>query len=296
MDSCEPPFWNYPSIIFYEFSVQYKPKCEHSKWNFIMRIMLLSFLVGIIGSIFADLSFIMVALLFGAITTFAIIMTTPAPEYINKKHKDHEIREYCKEHDYNKYGHTHSQHHKNDGYKPLPFTVVVDPSRSQENYSSDSLKPTEHFVNGGSMPSSIQPSNAEDAFGIVEVDAHPYSGPSLPDYTPPTSKNPFMNLLLDEYKYNPDRPVAAPIGNPTVKQTLDDFFRIHWYSDPTDVFGKNQNQRQFVTQPSTTVPNDQGSFANWLYKIPGKTCKEGGRDACLAGTDGGLMPWLSHSS
>ena len=76
--------------------------------------------------------------------------------------------------------------------------------------------------------------------------------------------------------------------------TLDDYFRVHWFSDPTDVFGKNQNQRQFITQPSTTVPNDQGSFANWLYKIPGKTCKEGGY--CLAGTDGGLMPWLSHGS
>ena len=123
-----------------------------------------------------------------------------------------------------------------------------------------------------------------------------YSGPSLPDYTPPTSKNLFMNILLDEYKYNPDRPDAAPIGQPTVKQAMDDFFRVQWFSDPTDVFGKNQGQRQFITQPSTTVPNDQGSFANWLYKIPGKTCKEGGRSACLAGTDGGLMPWLSNSS
>ena len=146
------------------------------------------------------------------------------------------------------------------------------------------------------MPSSVQPSNAEDVIGIVEVDASPYAGPSLPDYTPPTSKNLFMNVLLDEMKYNPDRPGAAPVGNPTVKQTLDDFFRVHWFSDPTDVFGKNQNQRQYVTQPSTTVPNDQGSFANWLYKIPGKTCKEGGRESCLSGTDTGTIPWLSQSS
>jgi hypothetical protein len=138
--------------------------------------------------------------------------------------------------------------------------------------------------------------DVSEPFGRVEVDATPYAGPSFPDYTPPTSKNLFMNVLLDEYKYNPDRPEAAPVGNPTVKQTLDDFFRVHWYSDPTDVFGKTQNQRQFVTQPSTTVPNDQGSFANWLYKIPGKTCKEGGRDACLSGTDSGNIPWLNHSS
>ena len=178
---------------------------------------------------------------------------------------------------------------KMDDYKALPMTVTVDPSRSKQDYTA-----TEHFVNGGSS-NGVQPYSG-DVIGTIEVDATPYSGPSLPDYMPPTSRNLFMNVLLDEYKYNPNRPEAAPVGNKTVKQTLDDYFRVHWFSDPTDVFGKNQNQRQYVTQPSTTVPNDQGSFANWLYKIPGKTCKEGGRAACLAGTDGGLMPWLSHSS
>jgi hypothetical protein len=45
--------------------------------------------------------------------------------------------------------------------------------------------------------------------------------------------------------------------------------------------------------PSTSVPNDQGSFADWLYRIPGKTCKEGGREACLPGTDGGPVTWLN---
>jgi hypothetical protein len=118
----------------------------------------------------------------------------------------------------------------------------------------------------------------------------------LPDYTPPTARNLFMNVLLEEIKYNPGRPAAAPVDNPLVKQTLDDYFRVQWFSDPTDVFGKNQSQRQFVTQPSTTVPNDQGAFADWLYKIPGKTCKEGGREACLAGTDGGPIPWLNQAS
>jgi hypothetical protein len=30
-----------------------------------------------------------------------------------------------------------------------------------------------------------------------------------------------------------------------------------------------------------------------LYKIPGKTCKEGGREACVGGTEGGALPWLN---
>jgi hypothetical protein len=111
--------------------------------------------------------------------------------------------------------------------------------------------------------------------------------------TMPTAKNPFMNVLIDEIKYNPTRPPAAPINDPVVEGTLDDVFRVQFTSDPTDVFGKTQSQREFVAMPYTTVPNDQGSFADWLYRIPGKTCKEGGRSACLPGTDGSPVTWLN---
>ena len=113
--------------------------------------------------------------------------------------------------------------------------------------------------------------------------------------TLPTARNPFMNVLVDEIKYNPTRPMAASITDPSVKVGLDDFFRTEFYSDPTDVFGKTQSQRQFITMPSTSIPNDQDSYQNWLYRIPGKTCKEGGREACLPGTDGAAIPWLNVS-
>lgn len=112
-------------------------------------------------------------------------------------------------------------------------------------------------------------------------------------YTQPTARNPFMNVLIDEIKYNPTRPPAAPINDPQIEGSLDDVFRVQYTSDPTDVFGKTQSQREFVAMPSTTVPNDQGSFADWLYRIPGKTCKEGGRSACLPGTDGSPVVWLN---
>jgi hypothetical protein len=112
-------------------------------------------------------------------------------------------------------------------------------------------------------------------------------------FTSPTAKNPFMNVLIDEIKYNPTKPAAVSISGLDVATSLDDFFRTEFNRDPTDVFGRSQSQRQFVTMPATTIPNDQGSYQNWLYKIPGKTCKEGGRDACLPGTDGAAMPWLN---
>jgi len=118
------------------------------------------------------------------------------------------------------------------------------------------------------------------------------SGAASPTLTLPTARNPFMNVLIDEIKYNPKRPMAASVLDPSVKVGLDDFFRSGFYSDPTDVFGRTQSQRQFVTMPSTSIPNDVDSYQKWLYKIPGKTCKEGGREACLPGTDTCCLPWL----
>ena len=125
-----------------------------------------------------------------------------------------------------------------------------------------------------------------------------YRGDPVKDsvQTNPTPKNPFMNVLVDELKYNPKRAPAASVLDPEVKLTLDEFFKTEFYNDPTDVFGKNQGQRQFVTMPSTSIPNDVDSYQNWLYRIPGKTCKEGGREACLPGTDGAAIPWLNQEA
>jgi hypothetical protein len=116
-------------------------------------------------------------------------------------------------------------------------------------------------------------------------------------WTLPTPNNPFMNILLTDLK-EPSKwkPPVVSAFDPESKQQLDDFFRIQWFSDPTDVFGKNQGQRQFYTMPSNSIPGDRKSYQDWLYKIPGKTCKDGGGAACLPGTDGGKIPWLNKDS
>jgi hypothetical protein len=264
-DVCDPPFWRDFSILFKDFSLEFKPNCPHSAWNFSARLILVSFFIGMIASALGGLPALTVTLMFGVFTALAIIFTT-------KYEKPNEDKKW-------------------DTYHKLPYIANVDPDGYLGPLSGPGFGGgVEAFVNGGSKPGSIQPQAA------VEIDAFPYSGPMLPDYTPPTARNLFMNVLLEEIKYNPGRPQAASVNNPLVKQTLDDYFRVQWFSDPTDVFGKNQSQRQFVTQPSTTVPNDQGAFADWLYRIPGKTCKEGGRDACLAGTDGSPVTWLNQAS
>jgi len=341
--SCERPFWNDPAILFSHFSLEYEPSCQHSPWNFIARLVILSFFMGLIGSAVAGLQIVPVMMLFGVITAFVIIMTTPAKpnRFMIKEHPE-DTNSYDSQMKHYKDAKKHPQQpsskdkkstqpqlpsiSENDvpvtidfslrglitklfsrgepaqikpdrpiemtpdksSYKKLPYVTPTQP----QGYIAPTF--SEHFVNGGSAPGSVQPVPSYAAVsGVVEVDASPYSGAPLPDHTPPTSRNPFMNVLLEEMKYNPHRGSAESVSDPIVKQTFDDFFRVQWFSDPTDVFGKNQSQRQYVTQPSTTVPNDQGAFADWLYKIPGKTCKEGGRAACYGGTDGAVIPWLN---
>jgi X-X-X-Leu-X-X-Gly heptad repeat protein len=152
--------------------------------------------------------------------------------------------------------------------------------------STDSLA-TGSAGSPSSKGSRLPISTAQDVYDVIGLGAAPAN------LMLPTAKNPFMNVLIDELNYNPRRPLAASVMDPSVKVTLEEFFRTDFYTDPTDVFGKTQSQRQFVTMPSTGIPNDVDSYQNWLYRIPGKTCKEGGREACLPGTDGGALPWLN---
>jgi len=155
--------------------------------------------------------------------------------------------------------------------KIYPFQKSVIKDDKKENFEGSSIRP---YL------------KEESAFPII-------STPAATFLTKPTANNPFMNVLLDEITYNPNRPVADPIVHPMNQIILDEYFRVQWNSDPTDVFGRTQGQRQFYTMPSSSIPNDQGSYQNWLYLIPGKTCKEGNGKACIPGTQGAVVPSLS---
>jgi hypothetical protein len=298
-NACDPPFWEHPRILFDSFTLYYESRCSHSVWNFVARIVLLSLFIGMVGSLVAGLAFIPVATLFGTLTALALVMITPVPSGTSAAYEEVPIRKLV-----DPSGYLSSAGHRPqapEGASPSPSpSAYLAPMKERFEAGTYATSPSpspsipvkEAFVNGGGVKGAIQP--VEDPVGRDEIDAAPYSGPALPDHTPPTSRNPFMNILLDEYKYHPDRPPAAPVSHPDVEQVMDDYFRIQWHSDPTDVYGKKQSQRQFITQPSTSIPNDQGAFADWLYRIPGKTCKEGGRRACLTQTENGHIPWMSQ--
>lgn len=94
----------------------------------------------------------------------------------------------------------------------------------------------------------------------------------------PTKNNPFMNVLSSDYSENPTRPRACWIEG-KVKKDLKKKFDVNLYRDVGDIFHKTASDRQFYTTPSTTIPNDSMSYAEWLYG--GKpSCKEGNGQKC----------------
>jgi hypothetical protein len=119
-------------------------------------------------------------------------------------------------------------------------------------------------------------------------------GLSQDQRTGPTPANPFMNVLLTEISDNPYRNPAANVQGEAVKAELDQYFNTMFARDPGDVFNHTQNQRNWVAMPSTTIPNDQSAFANWLYRVPGQTYKEGNLSASQhVNTGADVLPWRS---
>ena len=93
----------------------------------------------------------------------------------------------------------------------------------------------------------------------------------------PTKENPFMNVLLtDDYTKTKK---ACPYTD-KLKETIDESFYDKIYKDTSNLYNQRNSQRQFYTMPSTTVPNEQNTFAKWCYKLP-KTCKEGNSSECI---------------
>jgi hypothetical protein len=120
---------------------------------------------------------------------------------------------------------------------------------------------------------------------------NPYDGPvKIPEILRfPTQDNPFGNMMVPDIL---DKPGAFSIKSYDDNVKYDDYFRVNWYSDPTDVFGKSQSQRQFYTMPSNSVPNDRESYQKWLYGGAG-ACKGNAKRKCATGTEGGHVPWMS---
>lgn len=91
--------------------------------------------------------------------------------------------------------------------------------------------------------------------------------------TQPTKDNPMGNVLLNEFTDNPKRPAAC--FYPTVKDKVKGFLSQNVPTDQADIYSsRNQSFRAFYSTPSTTIPNDQESFARAAYgSVFDKTCR-----------------------
>lgn len=112
-------------------------------------------------------------------------------------------------------------------------------------------------------------------------------------FEPVNENNPFGNVLMTDYDYNPNKKPAPPsynedVGSSIVNKTKDMVQSLHpdfpgmsdkLFSQSGDSYLLERSLRQFASNPSTTIPNDQTGFAEFLYGSM-ISCKEGNRFAC----------------
>jgi len=92
-------------------------------------------------------------------------------------------------------------------------------------------------------------------------------------HTIPTDKNPLMNVLLPEINGNPNRKSALKSYLPDNEKLINTKVKSQFskHIDPRIFQGLNNeldleySMRNFYTNPSTTIPNDQEGFSKFLY-------------------------------
>ena len=107
----------------------------------------------------------------------------------------------------------------------------------------------------------------------------------------PTKDNPFMNTPFFDVSADKELPQSCTsYDNKGIQRKIEKEFDKGLYRNYTDIFGKENSQRQFFSVPGRGGVPDQSSFAHWLYRTP-DTCKEGNSLACLSGAGTtGVMP------
>ena len=92
------------------------------------------------------------------------------------------------------------------------------------------------------------------------------------------SNNPFGNVLMTDYKYNPNKEAVNGEYNPETEQSVNKAIKdfivqenndnneiTNLFNNVGDQFTFEQNNRPFFTNPSTTIPNKQDDFLNFCF-------------------------------
>jgi hypothetical protein len=108
----------------------------------------------------------------------------------------------------------------------------------------------------------------QETFDIMRRKVSPSEKPTAAVETP-TADNPFMNVLFTDYVDNPNRVGAPP---DVTSKALDSSIREAFsktsdlFMDTSDTYGLMESSRNWVTQASTTIPNDLDGFQKFLNK------------------------------
>jgi len=98
----------------------------------------------------------------------------------------------------------------------------------------------------------------------------------------PTKDNPFMNTPFFDVAADKEQSKScSSYDNKGIQRKIEKEFDKGLYKNYTDIFGKENSQRQFFTVPGRDGVPDQSAFAHWLYRTT-DTCKEGNGLACLS--------------
>ena len=128
--------------------------------------------------------------------------------------------------------------------------------------------------------------------GLEAMNQTRFSTPEL-ELTKPTKDNPMMNIRVNDILDNPTRAPALPSFDPKVEKEINDktkdFVTEQFNSDPkirellfsdlVETIKFDDSMRNFHSMPSTSLPNDQGAFAQFCYGDQ-PSCKEGDGLAC----------------
>jgi hypothetical protein len=92
------------------------------------------------------------------------------------------------------------------------------------------------------------------------------------------TNNPFGNVLMSDYKFNPNKKPVNDDYTPNLEQSINSKikeFIVQENNDNNDIYNLfntvgdqftfEQNNRQFNTNPSTTIPNKQDDFLKFCY-------------------------------
>jgi len=125
-----------------------------------------------------------------------------------------------------------------------------------------------------------------------------YSQDTIQTFDIPSNTNPFSNVLLPDYEYNPHKKPAPPAYNENVNESiLDQAKRLvveqnpgqpdianKLFKDLGEQFEFEQSLQPFYSNAATTIPNDQAGFADFCYGSM-VSCKEGNLFACARNLD-----------